>query len=35
MNYGINRDLLIQPEVDDQIDYTKSKDVTIGAYSYK
>ncbi|MCL1666067.1 TonB-dependent siderophore receptor [Elizabethkingia ursingii] len=34
MNYGINRDLLIQPEADDQIDYTKSKDVTIGAYVY-
>ncbi|MDQ8748624.1 hypothetical protein BAS06_13850 [Elizabethkingia miricola] len=34
MNYGINRDLLIQPEADDQIDYTKSKDVTIGAYLY-
>ncbi|MDX8572760.1 TonB-dependent siderophore receptor [Elizabethkingia sp. HX QKY] len=34
MNYGINRDLLIQPEAADQIDYTKSKDVTIGAYLY-
>ena len=25
---------LIQPEADDQIDYTESKDITIGAYFY-
>lgn len=34
LNYGINRDLLIQPEPDDQIDYTISKDRTVGAYLY-
>ncbi len=34
LNYGINRDLLIQPEAEDQIDYTVSKDKTIGAYIY-
>jgi iron complex outermembrane receptor protein len=34
LNYGINRDLLIQPEADDQIDYTMSKDRTVGAYLY-
>ncbi|RXM38407.1 hypothetical protein BOQ62_17750 [Chryseobacterium sp. CH21] len=34
MNYGINRDLLIQPEAEDQIDYTVSEDKTIGVYLY-
>lgn len=33
-NYGIDRDLLIQPEADDQIDYTSSRDKTLGAYIY-
>lgn len=34
LNYGIDRDLLIEPETDDQIDYTTSKDKTVGGYVY-
>jgi iron complex outermembrane recepter protein len=34
LNYGIERDLLIQPEADDKIDYTTSKDKTVGGYIY-
>jgi iron complex outermembrane receptor protein len=34
LNYGIDRDLLAQPEADGQIDYTTSEDKTVGGYLY-
>lgn len=34
LNYGIDRDLLTEPEPDGQIDYTTSKDKTVGGYVY-